>query len=377
MPRSSIRRCSAQGHYCAGQDYFFLPGRLHPWKRVDLAIRAMEHISDDVPLLIAGTGEDEDRLRELAGKDPRIHFLGFVNDAEMLVLYANALAVLFVPKDEDFGYITVEAMLSHKPVIVCTDSGEPARLVQNGRSGFIVQPDPIEIAGAMSRLASDRELARGLGQLAHQSAPPQSWDKITETLLKTGIGDRSKPAASSTRRTPAVPGPRHQGPVSGVRVLVTDNQVLEPAVGGARVRVKEICKGLAAHFPTEYIGAFDWEGPRSTDDRPLPTWRCRVFALSDLHYRLSSRVQRWVKGGSVIDTTFSLLAQTSRQFLRVLREAVRQRTSSCLPTPGVTRWLSGHLGASMRIYDAHNFEWGLRRGLLSWDHSWPSAGSLC
>ena len=43
----------------------------------------------------------------------------FVDDAELLDLYANALSVLFVPKDEDFGYITVEAMLSHKPVIVC------------------------------------------------------------------------------------------------------------------------------------------------------------------------------------------------------------------------------------------------------------------
>ena len=71
----------------------------------------MKQLSSDVPLLIAGAGEDEQEFRKLAGNDPRIQFLGFVSDEEMSRLYANALAVLFVPKDEDFGYITVEAML--------------------------------------------------------------------------------------------------------------------------------------------------------------------------------------------------------------------------------------------------------------------------
>ena len=69
------------GHYCGGGDYFFLPGRLHPWKRVDLAIDAMQHLDADIPLLIAGTGDDEGRLLELAGDDPRIRFLGFASDS--------------------------------------------------------------------------------------------------------------------------------------------------------------------------------------------------------------------------------------------------------------------------------------------------------
>ncbi len=76
----------ASGHYCGSQDYFLLPGRLHRWKRVDLALRAMQHIKADIPLLIAGTGEDEAELRKIAGGDPRIRFLGFVDDAELLRL---------------------------------------------------------------------------------------------------------------------------------------------------------------------------------------------------------------------------------------------------------------------------------------------------
>lgn len=181
------------GQYCEGQEYFFLPGRLHRWKRVDLAIRAMRHYSGDVPLIIAGSGEDEQYFRELAAGDSRIHFLGFVQDEEMLALYANALAVLFVPKDEDFGYITVEAMLSHKPVIVCTDSGEPARLVENGHTGFVVRPDPVEIGAAMAMLAEDSDVARQMGEAANRATPSQSWDEVVATLLEAAVGEGSSP----------------------------------------------------------------------------------------------------------------------------------------------------------------------------------------
>ena len=170
----------SQGHYCAGQEHFLVPGRLHRWKRVDLAIRAMQHLPQDIPLLIAGTGEDEPHFRWLAAQDPRIRFLGFVSDAEMLRLYADALAVLFVPKEEDFGYITVEAMLSRKPVIVCKDSGEPASLIQNGVSGYVVNPDPVEIAGAMSLLLGNRQLAHEMGEHAFGAVPSQSWDDVVQ-----------------------------------------------------------------------------------------------------------------------------------------------------------------------------------------------------
>ena len=349
-----------QGHYCRSQDYFLLPGRLHRWKRVDLVLRAMRDLPSDVPLLIPGTGDDESQLRALAGEDPRVRFLGFVGEAEMLRLYANALAVLFPAKEEDFGYVAIEAMLSHKPVIVCTDSGEPARLVENGRSGFVVKPEPVEIAAAMALLDSDRQLARTMGEAGHQSAPSQSWDEVVETLL------RGTTVSDSKQRVTTAPDPLSvKAAHPEIRLLVTDNQVLDPAVGGSRVRVKEICKGLASCFSTEYIGAFDWPGPSSTDERNPPGWRCRVFSLSDLHYRLSHRLQRWVTGGSVIDISFSLLGHTSRRFLRALREAVKQADVVVFAHPWCYPLVKRLLAKKYVAYDSQNFEWGLRRQLLS------------
>lgn len=164
-------------------DYFFLPGRLHPWKRVDLVIKAMKHVRAPVRLLIAGVGEAEAALRELAEGDPRIEFLGRVDDDRLRSLYAGALAVPFAPKREDYGYVTVEAFLSGKPVITCADSGEAAAIVQDGESGFVCAPDPHDVARAMETLAADRGLAARMGQAGAAWARGLSWERVARTLV--------------------------------------------------------------------------------------------------------------------------------------------------------------------------------------------------
>ena len=55
--------------------------------------------------------------------DPRIQFLGFVRDRDVATHYQHALAVPFLPYDEDYGLITVEAMSAGKPVMTTTDAG--------------------------------------------------------------------------------------------------------------------------------------------------------------------------------------------------------------------------------------------------------------
>ena len=46
--------------------------------------------------------------------------------------YAHSLGVIFPAVDEDYGYVTLEAMLSSKPVITCADSGGPLEFVVDG-----------------------------------------------------------------------------------------------------------------------------------------------------------------------------------------------------------------------------------------------------
>jgi glycosyltransferase involved in cell wall biosynthesis len=163
-------------------DYVFLPGRLHSWKRVDLAIEAMRYVRAPLRLLIVGSGEDEHALRALAAADARIVFLGRVPDTELIDLYANALAVAFVPVREDYGYVTVEAFRSGKPVVTCTDSGEAALLVEHERTGLVVPPDPASLGAAFERLHADRDLVAVLGATAAGRERSISWHNVVPAL---------------------------------------------------------------------------------------------------------------------------------------------------------------------------------------------------
>lgn len=159
-----------------------LPGRLHRWKRVDLAIQAMRLVRADLELVITGTGEEAGRLRALAAGDPRIRFTGRVAEAELARLYAESLGALFVPLREDLGLVTLEAFACARPVITCLDSGEPARLVRDGATGLLAAPEPASIAAAIERLAADPALAARMGLAGQREAASVGWDKVGRRL---------------------------------------------------------------------------------------------------------------------------------------------------------------------------------------------------
>ena len=165
-------------------DYAFLPGRLHRWKRVDLIIEALKQVDRPLRFLIAGTGEDENTFRETAGGDPRIEFLGRVNDAQLLGLYADALVVPFVPVREDYGLVTLEAFRARKPVITCTDSGEPTVFVRNGETGFACAPEPADIAERLTWLFDHRNEAAAMGERGEASIRHIRWDVVSSRLLE-------------------------------------------------------------------------------------------------------------------------------------------------------------------------------------------------
>lgn len=174
-------------HFQTGRfdNYLFLPGRLHRWKRVGLLIDAMRHVRSDVELRIAGTGEDYEKFVARAKDDPRIRFLGRISDEECIEQYANALAVPFVPLMEDFGYITLEAFRSGKPVITCSDAGTPVDLVTSAEAGVVADPTAESIAAAIDQLASNRALASDMGERGRQRSGSITWDAVVDRVTRS------------------------------------------------------------------------------------------------------------------------------------------------------------------------------------------------
>ena len=167
--------------------YVLSVGRLESIKRVDLLLRAMPDVDPSLRLLVAGEGTQRQQFQMIAeecGLDGRVEFLGQVTDETLLELYAGALAVVFVPYDEDYGLVTLEAFLARKPVVTATDSGGTLEFVKDGVSGIVCDPKAQAIAAALNRLVADRRLAAVLGEGGYERARTITWDHVIEKLVE-------------------------------------------------------------------------------------------------------------------------------------------------------------------------------------------------
>jgi glycosyltransferase involved in cell wall biosynthesis len=176
---------------CAeAEDFLLLPSRINDTKRQSLVVEALFHVRSDVRVCLMGRPEGEEilaRLRARAASLPpgRISFLGGVTDAEKLSLFARCLGIVFVPFDEDYGYVTLESMLASKPLLTCTDSGGVLEFAVDGETALVCEPDPVALAANMDRLWTDRALARRLGvqARARYDALGITWQAAVEALL--------------------------------------------------------------------------------------------------------------------------------------------------------------------------------------------------
>jgi glycosyltransferase involved in cell wall biosynthesis len=166
-------------------------GRISDAKRQELAVRAMAQLPDNVPgrLVVAGppdTTGDAERLHaavEELGLGDRVEVIAeFVSDARKRDLLAEARAVVYLPVDEDsFGYVTLEAAHSARPVVTAKDSGGILTLVEDYRTGLVVEPDPASVAAAFRVLLTDVAEARRLGTALHERA--ESWGLDWPTVV--------------------------------------------------------------------------------------------------------------------------------------------------------------------------------------------------
>ena len=165
--------------------YVLSVGRLESVKRVDLAIRAMLHVPSSLSLKVAGTGTHAEALKtmtESLGLGSRVQFLGEVNDDQLIDLYAGALAIVFPPLDEDYGYVTLESFLSHKPVVTTHDAGGPNEFITSGVNGWVTAPEPQALAQAIATLDADRRKSARMGDEGYDLARGITWSGVIDRL---------------------------------------------------------------------------------------------------------------------------------------------------------------------------------------------------
>ncbi len=176
------------GKFFAGEygDYVLYVGRLDRAKRIDLLLRAFAKTQRG-RVLIAGTGAEEKNLWQLAHAlniAARVEFLGFVDDARVLELYAHARAVFYAPIDEDYGFAAVEALMSARPVITTDDAGGVLEFIENENDGWVTRAEINEIAQALHRAFENVEPCRALGERGRERVREISWARVVEQLTQ-------------------------------------------------------------------------------------------------------------------------------------------------------------------------------------------------
>ena len=165
-------------------DFILSPARLTPLKRVPLLLEALK-VAKCGRVVLAGDGPEQQEILQWVhehGMEQQVECLGYVQEQDLKRLYAECKAVYYAPVNEDFGLVTLEAFRSKKPVITTHDSGGPAELVEDGITGFVVQPDPHQIAASIQTLFEDSSIAQRFGSAADEKWKHINWPDTVRRL---------------------------------------------------------------------------------------------------------------------------------------------------------------------------------------------------
>ncbi|MCD6326916.1 glycosyltransferase family 4 protein [bacterium] len=176
---TNVFRCESS------EPFLFCPGRLEMNKRVDFILNALAKAKSKTKCIITGRGPQLSALQKLAKKlkiSNRVEFKGWVDEKTLIDLYSRCLGVLFAPKDEDLGFVTLEAFLSKKPVITTESSGAVLEFVTDEETGFVSETDASAFGQKIDELAGDAKRAARMGEAGYDIASRFNWDYIIENL---------------------------------------------------------------------------------------------------------------------------------------------------------------------------------------------------
>lgn len=179
--------------YCGDyEDYILMPSRINITKRQKLAIEAMVYSKENTKLYIMGKAdnpvEKENLLCFIKEKklQNKVKFFDYVTQEEKYKLYANARAIIFIPMDEDYGYITLEAMAASKAIITAKDSGGTLEFITDDYNGLIVNPTPKDIARAFDQFAGSKKesIVKGKNSKKRLLDMNITWRNVIKELVK-------------------------------------------------------------------------------------------------------------------------------------------------------------------------------------------------
>ena len=174
-------------------------GQLYPWKGVDVLVRAMQDVPRGELTVVGGLAPEPDleRVKRLAaelGLEERVHFRGFVPPPELDAEKRQASVFVIPNLDSMTARLFTsplklfEAMACGRP-IVASDLPSICEVLEDGANALLAPPgDAKALAGAITKLLSEPELAQRLASRAFEDVKAYSWDRRAEHIEKFLLG---------------------------------------------------------------------------------------------------------------------------------------------------------------------------------------------
>lgn len=166
-------------------DYFLSVSRIVKSKRVDIIVESMNRIKNKkIKLYVVGTGSEIKNVLELAKSNENVVFLGEVDNEKLKSLYSNCFGVIYIPIEEDWGLIPLEAAASHKPIIGANEGGLKETIINNKTGILIENPDPEKLAKEIEFLFKNKKNAKKMGETAYDHLSKLDWKFILPNFEK-------------------------------------------------------------------------------------------------------------------------------------------------------------------------------------------------
>jgi len=168
-------------------DFILSVTRLVSPKRPLMIAEAMEFVKNkNIKMVFAGEGPLKEEIEKLAKKNKNIILKGFVSEEELKELYANCLAAIYIPINEDYGYVPVEAGVSGKATIGVNEGGLKETIV-DGKTGFLIDNvTPEKVAEKIDILSNNKKLAIKMGKAAKKYCvkfhPKNTFDVLDKAI---------------------------------------------------------------------------------------------------------------------------------------------------------------------------------------------------
>lgn len=333
---------------CEKGEFFLTVNRLDAPKRVDLMIRAFKQVKTDRRFVVVGSGPQENYLRAIGSSDERIVFEGDVPESRLIDLYARSYAVIYVPYQEDYGLVTIEAMKSGKPVVTVADSGGPLEFIENGINGLIADPSVDSLATALQTLSDNPKLVCTMGISALERMRSITWKNAVTALLRPYEywPERCVKSRKQRRRITAfIPYPVH------------------PVKSGGQRRESALYRELSRFYDV-YLVTMGRDGDSGRNTELSPSFHEICIPPSPAQLREQWILEKQTET-AISDVALPRLLHKNPNFIRAIEYFCESTDVVVSCHPYIHSYIKRSKRNRLLIHESQNFEWIMKSHYLA------------